>query len=236
VRESAVLRIHVARSVDKPVRERIAVVVALARAVSGPSTADTVSVVVSMKSPVLRSDRLVLRRWTDADRDVFAQINGDPEVMRYRARTLTREESDDLMDANEACFDEHGFGQWAVERRADHRVIGFIGLERASEDMPFRPLIHIGWHLAVEAWHHGYATEGAGTVLDFAFNEIGLAEIVAHTTTRNERSQAVMRRLGMTHDSADDFDGPWYPKGHPNGRFVLYRLTGARWRAQTELV
>jgi RimJ/RimL family protein N-acetyltransferase len=181
---------------------------------------------------VLSSERLVLRRWTDDDRDAFAQINADPLVMRYRLRPLTRQESDDLMDAIEASFDKHGFGQWAVERTADDRVIGFIGLEVASEDMPFRPLVHVGWHLAVDAWHQGYATEGAAAVLDFAFDEVGLSEVVAHTNARNERSQAVMRRLGMRHDPASDFDGPWYPPEHANRRFVLYRLTAADWRAR----
>jgi RimJ/RimL family protein N-acetyltransferase len=185
-----------------------------------------------MKSPTLHSGRLVLRRWTDADREAFAQINADPEVMRYRLRPLSRQDSDKLLDAIEACFDENGFGQWAVQRTADDRLIGFIGLEMASEDMPFRPLVHIGWHLAVDAWHYGYATEGAAAVLDFAFDEVGLSEIVAHTNARNERSQAVMRRLGMRHDPADDFDGPWYPSEHEHRRFVLYRLTATEWRAR----
>src|SRR6201995_596012 len=118
-----------------------------------------------MKPPVLHTERLILRRWTDGDRAAFAQINGDPDVMRYRLRPLNQDESNGLIDAIESCFDEHGFGQWAVERRLDGRVIGFIGLELAGEDMPFRPLIHIGWHLAVDVWRHGYATEGAGAVL-----------------------------------------------------------------------
>jgi RimJ/RimL family protein N-acetyltransferase len=192
----------------------------------------TTVVVRSMKSPVLHTVRLVLRRWTDDDREVFGQINADREVMRYRLRTLTRQESDDLIDAIEACFDENGFGQWAVERRKDDRLIGFIGLELAKDDVPFRPLVHIGWHLAVDAWYQGYATEGAAAVLDFGFDEAGLSEVVAHTTALNERSQAVMRRLGMTHNPTDDFDAPWYPPGHPYRRFVLFRLTKADWRTQ----
>jgi RimJ/RimL family protein N-acetyltransferase len=163
---------------------------------------------------------------------VFARINADPEVMRYRLRTLTRQESDNLIDDIEACFNQNGFGMWAVEQTEDARLIGFIGLEVASEDMPFRPLIHLGWHLAVDAWHHGFATEGAAAVVDFAFDDVGMSEVVAHTAARNERSRAVMRRLGMTHNPADDFDGPWYPAGHPNRRFVLYRLTEADWRGR----
>lgn len=179
--------------------------------------------------PVLQTERLVLRRWADTDRGPLAEITADPEVMRYRLRTLTRQETDQFIEETEACFEANGFGQWAVERTEDRRLIGYIGLDVAGEEMPFRPLVHIGWHLAVDAWHRGYATEGAAAVLDFAFSEVGLSEVVAHTTALNERSRAVMRRLGMTHDPTDDFDAPWYPQGHPNRRFVLYRLNRAIW-------
>jgi RimJ/RimL family protein N-acetyltransferase len=92
--------------------------------------------------------------------------------------------------------------------------------------------VHIGWHLARDVWRNGYATEGAGAVLDFAFDRLQLAEVVAHTTARNERSRAVMGRLGMTHDSRDDFDAPWYSPQHPLRRFVLYRVTVQRWRTR----
>jgi ribosomal-protein-alanine N-acetyltransferase len=182
-----------------------------------------------MKAPTLHTNRLLLRRWREDDREAFGQINADPDVMRFRFKPLTRPESDILLDAIEACFEANGFGQWAAERVRDHRVIGFIGLEVADSDAPFRPLVHIGWHLARQAWGHGYATEGATAALDFVFDEIGLPEVVAHTTAANERSRAVMRRLGMSHNPSDDFDGPWYPEGHPFRRFVLYRITAADW-------
>jgi RimJ/RimL family protein N-acetyltransferase len=185
-----------------------------------------------MKPPTLHTEHLLLRRWTDDDREVFAQINADPEVMRYRFKPLTRPESYDLLDNMEACFDQHGFGQWAVERIEDRRVIGFIGLDVADDDALFSPPVHIGWHLARDAWGHGYATEGATAALDHVFEVVGLPEVVSHTTTANERSQAVMCRLGMRHNADDDFDAPWYPPGHPLRRFVLYRMTAGDWRAR----
>jgi ribosomal-protein-alanine N-acetyltransferase len=180
---------------------------------------------------MLRTDRLLLRRWTDDDRDPFARINADPEVMRYRLAPLSRQESDDLIDEIESCIDQNGFGLWAVERTEDGRLLGFTGLAVSDFGAPFCPAIDIGWRLAQDVWGNGYATEGARAALDFAFNELQLAEVVAHTTTLNERSQAVMRRLGMTHDPSDDFDGPWYPVGHPLRRFALYRVNGKQWRA-----
>ena len=184
-----------------------------------------------MKPPSLQTERLLLRRWTDEDRDPFARIQSDPEVTKYRLAPLTRTESDKLVDQIEACFDENGFGLWAVERKEDQCLLGFTGLELADLDAPFCPSVQIGWQLTTDAWGHGYATEGATAVLDFAFGELRLSEVVAHTTTLNERSRAVMRRLGMTYEPTDDFDGPWYPVGHPHRPYVLYRIKAANWLA-----
>jgi RimJ/RimL family protein N-acetyltransferase len=51
-------------------------------------------------------------------------------------------------------------------------------------------------------------------------------------TTTNERSMAVMRRLGMHRDPADDFDHPRIPAEHRLCRHVLYRLGAAQWRGR----
>jgi RimJ/RimL family protein N-acetyltransferase len=182
-----------------------------------------------VNDPTLRTRHLLLRRWTDQDRDDFARISRDPEVMRYRFAPLSRQESDSVIDQNEASFDENGFGLWAVERLNDRRMLGFIGFGISDFGAPFCPAIDIGWTLARDVWGRGYATEGAIAALDFAFDELQLNEVVAHTTQLNERSQAVMRRLGMTHDPNDDFDAPWYEVGHPRRRFVLYRMKCSSW-------
>lgn len=159
-------------------------------------------------------------------------MNADPEVMAYRFAPLTRCQSDALIDQEEANFDRQGFGLWAVERKRDRRLLGDIGLGTSEFGAPFCPAVDIGWQLARDAWGQGYATEGATAVLEFAFSQLGLSEVVAHTTRRNERSRAVMRRLRMTHNPADDFDGPWYRPGHPRRRFVLYRLQASDWLEQ----
>lgn len=184
----------------------------------------------SIKAPSLRTARLLLRRWTKEDRDDLACIHADPEVMRYRFAPLSRQESDEFIDQNEASFDANGFGLWAVERLRDSRLLGFTGLGNSNFGAPFCPAIDVGWTLARDSWGHGYATEGAAAVLDFAFHELQLDELVAHTSQQNQRSQAVMQRLKMTHDPSDDFDGPWYEVGHPQRRFVLYRMAASSWR------
>ena len=178
-----------------------------------------------------KTDRLVLRRWRADDRVPFARINADPEVMEFFVSPLTLEESDAFVDRIEADFAEHGFGLWAVEEIGAGRFIGFTGLISQTFEAHFTPAVEVGFRLARPAWGKGYATEAAREALRYGFEAAGLTEIVSMTAVQNVRSRAVMRRLGMTHDSADDFDHPRVPDRHPLKRHVLYRLTADQWRA-----
>ncbi|MER5553578.1 GNAT family N-acetyltransferase [Streptomyces sp. NPDC002793] len=170
----------------------------------------------------LRTDRLLLRRWQDSDLAPWAAMNADPEVRQHLGGLLTREQSDASVARFQDDFDRRGYGWWAVQLRATGEFIGFAGLDQVDDGMPFSG-VEIGWRLARPAWGQGYATEAASAGLAFGFKTLGLPEILAVTTATNVRSQAVMRRIGMTRDPADDFDDPTEPEGplRPN---VLYRI------------
>jgi RimJ/RimL family protein N-acetyltransferase len=172
--------------------------------------------------PELHTERLILRSWRESDLDPWAAMNADPAVREHFPDILTREQSRASMVRIQARLDRQGFGLWALEVRATGEFIGFTGLDPVGEHMPFTG-VEIGWRLARPAWGHGYATEAARVCLAVGFDTVGLPEIVSMTTTTNLRSQAVMRRLGMTRDPADDFDHPDVPEG-PLRRHVLYRL------------
>ncbi|MGW5650233.1 GNAT family N-acetyltransferase [Streptomyces humi] len=173
----------------------------------------------------LRTDRLTLRRWRDADLGPWAAMNADPEVREHLGDLLTREQSDASVARFRTEFDLRGYGWWAVEVRATGEFAGFAGLDDVDDGMPFTG-VEIGWRLARPAWGHGYATEAALAVLAHGFGALALPEILAVTTAANLRSQAVMRRIGMTRDPDGDFDDPAAPAGplRPN---VLYRITAA---------
>jgi ribosomal-protein-alanine N-acetyltransferase len=175
-------------------------------------------------APTLTTARLVLRPWRDADRDALAALNADPEVMRYLVGPLSRVESDAMFDRLVGHFATHGFGLWAVEVPGVAACVGFVGLMVPSFTAHFTPCVEVGWRLARGAWGHGWASEGAHAACRFGFAQLGLAEIVALTVPANTRSRAVMERLGMTRDPADDFDHPRVAPGHPLLRHVLYRL------------
>jgi ribosomal-protein-alanine N-acetyltransferase len=151
-------------------------------------------------------------------------MNADPLVMEHFPERLSRRQSDELIEKIEAGFEAHGYGLWALELRESGEFVGFTGLAKPAFDAHFTPAVEIGWRLAHSAWGEGYATEAARAALAFGFEEAGLAEIVSFTTVANARSRAVMERIGMAHDPADDFDHPGIPVGHPQSRHVLYRV------------
>jgi ribosomal-protein-alanine N-acetyltransferase len=172
----------------------------------------------------LRTERLLLRAWREADREPFAALNADPVVMEHFPAPLSRAESDRMVDRIEAAFAERGLRLWAVEVADGEPFIGFVGLSAPGFEAAFTPCVEVGWRLSQPAWGHGYATEAARAAIADGFARLDLDEIVSFTSSTNVRSRAVMRRLGMSHDPADDFDHPRVAVGSPLRAHVLYRL------------
>jgi RimJ/RimL family protein N-acetyltransferase len=168
----------------------------------------------------LETDRLIMRRWQESDRAPFAGLNADPETLRFFPSVLNRAASNALIEVIEARFDQQGFGLWALELAATGTFIGFTGLNPMPADVPGGGGMEVGWRLARQAWHQGYATEAARAALDVAFEGVGLPEIWSMTAVLNEPSQAVMRRLGLTEVAR--FDHPRIPPGDPLRPHVTY--------------
>jgi RimJ/RimL family protein N-acetyltransferase len=166
--------------------------------------------------------RVRLRPWRDDDRAPFAALNADPDVMQFLPATLSRAESDAMIDRMQAAIAARGWGNWCLDIAG--RCVGFVGLSEPMFEAHFTPCVEIGWRLARSAWGLGYATEAARLVLDFAFGDLKFDEIVSFTTVANLASRRVMERIGMTRDPADDFDHLRLPAGHPLRPHVLYRI------------
>jgi ribosomal-protein-alanine N-acetyltransferase len=176
-----------------------------------------------------RTERLWLRQWRDDDWAPFAALNADPEVMRHFPSTLDEHESNAFAYRNAALLEVHGYGLWAVEQAASGEFLGMVGLNQPLWDARFTPCTEVGWRFARSAWGHGYATEAARAALAVAFGPLGLDEVVSFTTVANTRSRAVMERLGMARDAAEDFDHPRLDADSPVRRHVLYRLRRPDW-------
>ena len=176
----------------------------------------------------LHTQRLHLRPWRDSDREPFALLNEDPEVMAHFPSLQGREASNASIDSWQSQFAARGWSNWAAEFVETGQFIGFVGLTVPRRVLPFSPCVEIGWRLAREFWGQGLASEAASEVLRAGFERIGLAEIVSFTAVTNVRSRAVMERIGMR-DAREDFEHPGVPEGHRLRPHCLYRITSRQW-------
>lgn len=178
----------------------------------------------------LKTGRLVLREFTEADAAHLDALGNDPAVMRFinggrpvSPETVRTEELPRRMRRH-PCTGECGY--WAAEDRGG-RFLGWF---------EFRPLddgartVELGYRLRSDAWGRGYATEGARALLRTGFTEWGTARVVAFTMAVNTRSRRVMEKVGLRH--VRTFHGDW-PEPIPGAEHgeVEYALTREEWLA-----
>ncbi len=174
------------------------------------------------RRPILETPRLLVRDWEDADLDAVFRIYSDPEVVAFffvppddRAASAAR-----LRRMRQRNADHPGeYGGWAMVERASGHVVGTLLLKELEDSGE----IEVGWHLARDAWGHGYATEGARAALDHAFGRVGLLRVVCVIHPDNLRSLAVARRLGL------------HPRGmrhHYDQDLAYFDVTAEEWRSR----
>jgi RimJ/RimL family protein N-acetyltransferase len=166
----------------------------------------------------LETERLVLRPISMDDLDLLAEFHTDPETMRYIGGgvTLELEQSRASVERLVGSFAAHGFGQLGVVRKEDDAFMGRCGLLVWDPESwtPVRlpdatgPVeIEVGYLLGRDYWGHGYATEAATAVRDWALENLDLERLIALIQPGNERSAAVARKLGMEPDGEVEIFG-----------------------------
>ena len=176
----------------------------------------------------LETERSRLRQWQDSDYPVFADINADPEVMKFYPKTLTQVESDEMANKIKSLISQRGWGFWALEQKQDNKFIGFVGLHEPTYELPVSPCVEIGWRLSRAHWGKGFATEAGRAALKFAFETLQLSRIYSFASVQNQKSRSVMERLKMS-NTHQNFEHPIIPIGHPLREHVLYELTQHQW-------
>ena len=174
---------------------------------------------------LLTTPRLGLRDWRASDRAPFAALNADPAVMAHFPASLTRAESDALVDRLIAHRTATGHTFFAVDTLHDASFIGMLGViyqdgARMPGDFDFLPTYEVGWRLRKHVWGRGYATEGARACIDYARDELGAERVQAWTAATNAASERVMVKAGMQY--AGTFEHPALPEGHVLRRHVRY--------------
>jgi RimJ/RimL family protein N-acetyltransferase len=148
--------------------------------------------------PEIETSQLRLRMFTPDDLDALALITGDPEVMKYLGTSGARskEKTKNTIDAILRHWHEHGLGIWAVEHKADQKLIGWCGLQMLEKT----PEIEVAYLLAKDYWNQGLATEAARAAIEYGFGELKLKRIVAIARPENTGSYRVMEKVGMKYE------------------------------------
>jgi len=179
-----------------------------------------------MPTIFIETPRLILRQWQQSDQEPYISLNAVPEVMEYFPSIKTPAETLTQIERISDYVDRHGYGFFAVERKDNHRFIGFTGICEPGFEAYFTPCIEIGWRLSRENWGYGFATEAALACIDFGFDKLNLKEIYSFTAIHNYRSEKVMQRIGM--NKAGEFDHPLIPDGNWLKKHVLYKITSPK--------
>ncbi len=148
---------------------------------------------------LLETERLILRRFNEADAEYLFDLDNDPEVMRFiNGGTPTPREviQHDLLPGF-LHYDERfpGYGFWAAIEKATLDFLGWFSF-RPVADTPHE--VRLGYRLRKAAWGKGYATEGARALIHKGFTELGVERVVATTYEENRASRRVMEKVGMT--------------------------------------
>jgi RimJ/RimL family protein N-acetyltransferase len=148
----------------------------------------------------LETERLLLRRFTEADVDNLSDLDSDPEVMRFlNGGTPTPRDviEDDILPRFLRCYERFaGYGFWAAIEKATGDFLGWFSFRPPEGASPGE--VELGYRLRKAAWGQGYGTEASRALIRKGFTELGVQRVVATTFGANIASRRVMEKAGLT--------------------------------------
>ncbi|MDR3536751.1 MAG: GNAT family N-acetyltransferase [Acetobacteraceae bacterium] len=153
----------------------------------------------TLEIPTLRTRRLLLRAFRATDIEPFAAMEADPAVRQFRGgHTLDRTQAWTAMQLLLGQWPLRGYGVFALAAPQDGRFLGFAGVLHPAD----WPEPEIAYSLDRPHWGQGLASEAAGAVRDWAFEQIGASTLASFIHSGNERSKRVAAGLGAVLDGS----------------------------------
>jgi RimJ/RimL family protein N-acetyltransferase len=175
---------------------------------------------------MIETERLRMRPWLARDQGPMLALCSDPRVMRYLGPSLRMTDVVILIEKMIATQKAQGHCFWALETLEAREFLGWCGLVRGPFGTPVSGKLEIGWRLGHRHWGHGYATEAAKAVLDWAWENTPDPAVWSITVRENTRSRKVMQRLGMRWRTDLEFEHPALKPGdplRPHSTYVIER-------------
>ncbi|MEU6234950.1 GNAT family N-acetyltransferase [Kitasatospora sp. NPDC047058] len=178
----------------------------------------------------LKTERLVLRPFTEADADDLFALDNDPDVVRFinggkpTSREAIRERTLPRLLHDHPCFGTRGY--WAAEEGTTGAFLGWFEFRPLDDHSP--AVVELGYRLNKAAWGKGYATEGSRALIDNGFTGLAVDLVTANTMAVNVGSRRVMEKAGLSF--LRNFTGDW-PEAIPGSEHgeVEYQLTRGDW-------
>ena len=151
----------------------------------------------------LTTNRLVLRRWREADLDEHAAMIADPEINRYVGGPTDRASAWRQIAIFIGHRELRGWTSSVVVERHSGRMVGRAGLWQPEG----YPGVEVGWTLKPSVWNQGYATEIGQAVRDHAFGTLGIPHLLSLIHPDNHASIRVAQKIGARFEGEYDLNG-----------------------------
>ena len=179
-----------------------------------------------MEPAILTTDRLELRAPTASDIDAITQACQDPEIPRWTTvpSPYTREHAEDFIGIVAKGWAEEGEFVWGI--RADDVLVGMIGLHNVNAH-PAGTDAEIGFWMVAGSRGHGYLSEAARAVVDWAFADRGMVRLGWRAVAGNVPSARTARSLGFHYEGFQRL-ALTSPRGRDDGWFAGLLATDDR--------
>jgi RimJ/RimL family protein N-acetyltransferase len=180
-----------------------------------------------MDTPMLETERLILRVPQIEDFERFAQLQADETATRHIGGLMTRAGAWRRFLQMPGAWSLQGYAMFSVIDKVDGRWLGQTG--------PWQPEgwpgTEVGWSFHPDAWGRGYATEATVAAIDWAFANLGWAEVIHCIDPDNIASQNLAKRLGSRNLRPGRLPAPF-----EDARIDIWGQTREQWTANRESV
>jgi len=132
-----------------------------------------------------------------SDIEDFVRIFADPKVMAsFDAPAFDRNDLERWIQRNLIHQNTFGYGLFSVILKFNDMLIGNCGLQRM--EIGGVEVVELGYEFRSDYWNKGYATEAAGAVRDFAFQQLHLPQLTSLVRVDNLGAMRVSEKIGMS--------------------------------------
>ena len=149
-------------------------------------------------TPVLSSERIILRGWQDSDFHPYTTLVSDPVIMRFiGGGAMSYKEARKEFDGMREQWIDRKIGIFVIADKTSDELLGFTGLfESPLIDEP-----ELSWSLSAKNHGKGYASEAAVLARNWAYREHNIGPLMSLVHPDNISSKRVAERLGASVES-----------------------------------